>query len=78
MGVSTRFKLSTKLARVLGMVSLNAIQVYSTIWYFIGITALGYIPVLFIIVGISFELSLQLVLVIDLVKFVTLHVVTLH
>jgi phosphatidylinositol N-acetylglucosaminyltransferase subunit Q len=60
------------------MVSLNAIQVYSTIWYFIGISILGYVPALFIVAGVGFGLSLQLALFVDFVKLVTLHVATLH
>jgi phosphatidylinositol N-acetylglucosaminyltransferase subunit Q len=78
MGVPAGFKLNTELARVLGMVSLNAIQVYSTIWYFIGISILGYVPALFIVAGVGFGLSLQLALFVDFVKLVTLHVATLH
>ncbi|KAJ4752998.1 Phosphatidylinositol N-acetylglucosaminyltransferase subunit Q [Rhynchospora pubera] len=78
MGVPAGFKLNTKLARVLGMLSLNMIQVYSTIWYFIGTSILGYIIVAFIIVGIVFGATLQLALFLDLVRLVTLHVTSLH
>lgn len=78
MGVPAGFKLNTELARVLGMVSLNAIQVYSTIWYFIGISILGYVVVVFVIAGVGFGLALQLALFVDLVKLATLHVASLH
>ncbi|WVZ60681.1 hypothetical protein U9M48_010668 [Paspalum notatum var. saurae] len=36
MGVPAGFKLNTELAELLGMISLNAIQIYSTLWFFVG------------------------------------------
>ncbi|XP_078166156.1 N-acetylglucosaminyl transferase component family protein / Gpi1 family protein [Carex rostrata] len=78
MGVPAGFKLNTELARVLGMASLNAIQVYSTIWYFIGTSILGHIIVTFVITGVTFGATLQFSLFVDLVNLATLHVASLH
>ncbi|GJN06074.1 hypothetical protein PR202_ga23760 [Eleusine coracana subsp. coracana] len=36
MGVPAGFKLNTELAELLGMISLNAVQIYSTLWFFMG------------------------------------------
>lgn len=78
MGVPAGFKLNTELARVLGMASLNAIQVYSTIWYFIGTSILRHIIVTFIITGATFGATLLFSLFVDLVNLATLHVASLH
>ncbi|XP_077214687.1 uncharacterized protein LOC143849514 [Tasmannia lanceolata] len=36
MGVPAGFKLNTELAEILGMISLDAIQIWSTLWFFLG------------------------------------------
>ncbi|KAL0917521.1 hypothetical protein M5K25_012587 [Dendrobium thyrsiflorum] len=77
MGVPAGFKLNTELAEFFGMVSLDAIQTFSTLWlfmasflhHFLGGVALS---------GILFGLTVPAALCIDMLKLVTLHVATLH
>ena len=38
MGVLAGFKLNTESAELLGMVSLNAIQIFSSMWFFLGLS----------------------------------------
>lgn len=77
MGVPAGFKLNTELAGILGMISLTAIQIWSTIWIFLGFHFLYVIRGL-AISGIIFGLTLPAALIIDLIALVTLHVSTLH
>ncbi|KAM5578003.1 N-acetylglucosaminyl-phosphatidylinositol biosynthetic protein gpi1 [Rosa sericea] len=77
MGVPAGFKLNTELAGVLGMISLTAIQIWSTIWIFLGFHFLYVIRGL-AISGIIFGLTIPAALIIDLIALVTLHVSTLH
>ncbi|PUZ52666.1 hypothetical protein GQ55_6G287900 [Panicum hallii var. hallii] len=77
MGVPAGFKLNTELAELLGMISLNAIQIYSTLWFFVG----GYLR--HIIQGIAFSgiilgLTAPVSFFIDIIQLATLHVTMLH
>ncbi|KAL5546455.1 hypothetical protein UlMin_006142 [Ulmus minor] len=77
MGVPAGFKLNTELAEVLGMISLNAIQIWSTLWIFVGFHFTFFIKCLSIM-SIVFGVTLPASFVIDLIALVTLHVSTLH
>ncbi|KAJ1293466.1 hypothetical protein BS78_01G070300 [Paspalum vaginatum] len=77
MGVPAGFKLNTELAELLGMISLNAVQIYSTLWFFVG----GYLR--HIIQGIAFSgfilgLTAPVSFFIDIIQLATLHVTMLH
>ncbi|CAL5000285.1 unnamed protein product [Urochloa decumbens] len=77
MGVPAGFKLNTELAELLGMISLNAVQIYSTLWFFVG----GYLR--HILQGIAFSgiilgLTAPVSFFIDIIQLATLHVTMLH
>lgn len=78
MGVPAGFKLNTELARVLGMLSLNATQIWSTtLWVFVGLHFIFFIKGLAVL-GIIFGVTIPAALVVDLISLATLHVSTLH
>ncbi|KAJ7976697.1 N-acetylglucosaminyl-phosphatidylinositol biosynthetic protein gpi1 [Quillaja saponaria] len=77
MGVPAGFKLNTELAGVLGMISLNAIQVWSTLWIFGG-SIFHYIMKGLAVLGILCGFTIPAALVIDMIAIATLHVSTLH
>ncbi|KAL9420990.1 hypothetical protein AB3S75_038538 [Citrus x aurantiifolia] len=77
MGVPAGFKLNTELAGVLGMISLNAIQIWSTLWFFVD-SLLVYLVKGLAILGILFGMTVPAALVRDMILLVTLHVSTLH
>ncbi|GMP86603.1 hypothetical protein CsSME_00039319 [Camellia sinensis var. sinensis] len=77
MGVPAGFKLNTELARVLGMISLNAIQIWSTLWFFVGSLFIHFVEVL-AISAVVFGLTTPAALIIDMILLATLHVSTLH
>lgn len=77
MGVPAGFKLNTELAGVLGMISLNAIQIWSTLWMFVGSLTIYLVRGLAFL-GIVFGMTVPAALVIDMIVLVTLHVSTLH
>ncbi|KAM0978470.1 hypothetical protein ACFX2C_014436 [Malus domestica] len=77
MGVPAGFKLNNELAEVLGMISLTAIQIWSTIWIFLVSHFLYFIRGL-AISGIIFGVTIPAALIIDLIALATLHVSTLH
>lgn len=77
MGVPAGFKLNTELAGVLGMISLNAIQIWSTIWTFVGSLIIHFIRALALL-GIFFGVTIPAALFIDIMTLVTLHVSALH
>ncbi|XP_065847210.1 uncharacterized protein [Euphorbia lathyris] len=77
MGVPAGFKLNTELAGVLGMISLNAIQIWSTLWVFVSFLFVYFIKGL-AIVGITFGATIPAALVIDTIAVATLHVSSLH
>ncbi|XP_043691751.1 N-acetylglucosaminyl-phosphatidylinositol biosynthetic protein gpi1 isoform X3 [Telopea speciosissima] len=77
MGVPAGFKLNMELAGVLGMTSLNTIQIWSTLWFFLGFLLSYFIRGL-AISGIILGATIPAALVIDAIVFVTLHILTLH
>ncbi|KAK8952413.1 hypothetical protein KSP39_PZI003695 [Platanthera zijinensis] len=77
MGIPAGFKLNTELAELFGMISLNAIQTFSTLWFFMDPFLPHFIRGL-AISGILFGLTIPAALCIDMLKLVTLHVATLH
>lgn len=77
MGVPAGFKLNTELAEVLGMVSLNAIQIFSTLWFLLGSLFEQLIKGL-AISGIFFGLTIPAALCIDMLKAATIHIQALH
>ncbi|XP_068663603.1 uncharacterized protein [Aristolochia californica] len=77
MGVPAGFKLNNELATVLGMISLNVIQIWSTIWFFMSFL-LPYFIKGVAISGIMLGATVPAALLIDVLKFVTLHLSALH
>lgn len=77
MGVPAGFKLNTELAAVLGVISLNAIQIWSTLWIFVSFLFIYFIRGLAVL-GIVFGATVPAALIIDTVALATLHVSTLH
>ncbi|XP_074577188.1 uncharacterized protein LOC141833605 isoform X2 [Curcuma longa] len=77
MGVPAGFKLNNELAELIGIISLDAIQVFSTLWSFMGVFMRNYIQVLALL-GIVFGLTVPVALCIDLLKLATLHIYILH
>ncbi|XP_020272581.1 uncharacterized protein LOC109847759 isoform X2 [Asparagus officinalis] len=77
MGIPAGFKLNRELAELLGMVSLNAIQIFSTLWFFLGFFWWHFIKGL-ALSGIILGLTVPAALCIDMLKVATLHVQTLH
>ncbi|XP_024025440.1 uncharacterized protein LOC21398608 isoform X2 [Morus notabilis] len=77
MGVPAGFKLNTELAGVLGMISLNAIQIWSTLWIFVRFHFTFFIRSLAIL-GIIFGATLPASLAKDFIALATLHVSTIH
>ncbi|VYS60661.1 unnamed protein product [Arabidopsis thaliana] len=77
MGVPAGFKLNTELAGVLGMVSLNVIQIWSTLWVFMASFIFCLIRVIAIL-GITFGATVSAAFVIDVITFATLHIMALH
>ena len=77
MGVPAGFKLNTELAGVLGIISLNAIQIWSTLWVFVGFHFILFIKALAIL-GIVFGATIPAAVVIDFIALATLHVSTIH
>nr|KYP47998.1 Phosphatidylinositol N-acetylglucosaminyltransferase subunit Q [Cajanus cajan] len=77
MGNPAGFKLNAELAGVLGMVSLNAVQIWSTLWISVGFI-FNYIIQGLSVLGILFGFTVPAALVIDMIALATLHVSTLH
>ncbi|XP_077238347.1 N-acetylglucosaminyl transferase component family protein / Gpi1 family protein isoform X2 [Tasmannia lanceolata] len=77
MGVPAGFKLNTELAEILGMMSLNAIQIWSTLWFFMGSLFQYFIEGL-ALSGIILGVTIPAALCIDLLKLGTLHLSALH
>lgn len=77
MGNPAGFKLNAELAGVLGMVSLNAIQVWSTLWIFMGFI-FNYTIRGLSILGILCGFTVPAALIIDMIALASLHVSTLH
>lgn len=77
MGVPAGFKLNTKLAETLGMISLNIIQVWSTLWFFVKPLFKHGIKVL-AVSGFFLGFTIQAALFVDILLLATLHISTLH
>ncbi|KAK7378101.1 hypothetical protein VNO80_03537 [Phaseolus coccineus] len=77
MGNPAGFKLNAELAGVLGMVSLNAVQIWSTLWIFVGFV-FNYIIQGLSVLGILCGFTVPAALIIDMIGLATLHVSTLH
>jgi phosphatidylinositol glycan class Q protein len=77
MGNPAGFKLNAELAGVLGMLSLNAIQVWSTLWIFVGFI-FNYIIRGLSLLGILCGFTVPASLFVDMIVLGTLHVSTLH
>ena len=77
MGVPAGFKLNIELAGVLGMISLNKIQIWSTLWIFVGTLFIYFIKGLAILAILS-GVTIPAALVIDMIVIATLHVSRLY
>lgn len=77
MGVPAGFKLNTELAELLGMVSLNAIQIFSTFWFLFGSLFWPFVKGL-ALSGMFLGLTVPAALCIDMLKIATFHVQALH
>lgn len=77
MGNPAGFKLNAELAGVLGMASLNAVQIWSTLWIFVGYI-FNYIIQGLSVLGILCGFTVPAALVIDMIALATLHISTLH
>ncbi|XWS22419.1 hypothetical protein CRYUN_Cryun29cG0032300 [Craigia yunnanensis] len=77
MGVPAGFKLNIELAGVLGMISLNTIQIWSTLWMFVGSLFIYFIKGLAILAILS-GVTIPAALVIDMIVIATLHVSRLY
>ncbi|PIN05511.1 N-acetylglucosaminyltransferase complex, subunit PIG-Q/GPI1 [Handroanthus impetiginosus] len=77
MGNPAGFKLNTELAGVLGMTSLNAIQIWSTLWAVMGFLFIRFAKGL-ALCGIIFGLTSAAALIADIISLLTMHILTLH
>ncbi|QHN84556.1 Phosphatidylinositol N-acetylglucosaminyltransferase subunit Q [Arachis hypogaea] len=77
MGDPAGFKLNAELANVLGIFSLNAIQIWSTLWIFVGFIT-NYIIQGLAILGIICGFTAFAAMIIDMIVLATLHVSILH
>ena len=77
MGAPAGFKLNTELAGILGMISFNAIQIWSTLWFHMGFLFIYFIKGL-AISGIVLGVTIPAALMIDMIALATLHVSSLN
>ncbi|XP_047332535.1 uncharacterized protein LOC124936116 isoform X2 [Impatiens glandulifera] len=77
MGVPAGFKLNTELAEVHGVVSLNAIQIWSTLWLSLDSFLVHFIKGLAIL-AILFGLTTSAALTMDIILLATSHLSLLH
>lgn len=77
MGVPAGFKLNTELAELIGMISLNAIQIWSTLSSFMNIV-FGCAFIGLALSGILLGLTTSAAIFIDLLKIATMHISALH
>ncbi|CAH9107228.1 unnamed protein product [Cuscuta europaea] len=77
MGNPAGFKLNAELAGVLGMVSLNVVQIWSTVWSFIN-SFLPYLLKTIAVCGRIFGLTTASALTIDIISLATFHLSALH
>ncbi|CAN8267997.1 unnamed protein product [Cochlearia groenlandica] len=78
MGVPAGFKLNVELAEVLGMVSLNVIQIWSTALWILASSYIVYLVRAIAVLGITFGATVSAAFVIDVVTFATFHIMALH
>ncbi|KAG9157452.1 hypothetical protein Leryth_010296 [Lithospermum erythrorhizon] len=71
------FKLNTDLAGILGMISLNAIQIWSTLWFFMSDLFVHFIKLL-ALSGIIFGFTTPASTIIDVISLATIHISALH
>ncbi|KAL9232614.1 hypothetical protein vseg_007705 [Gypsophila vaccaria] len=77
MGVPAGFKLNTELAGVLGGLSLNAIHIWSTLWFLAA--HMFYIAVKVVaLLGILYGATISAALVMDMIAIAAFHVHVLH
>lgn len=77
MGVPAGFKLNTELATVLGMISLNTIQIWSTLWFYTSFIFDDMLQGLALL-GILFGITTITAFIKDVVELVVFHVTALH
>lgn len=77
MGVPAGFKLNTELAAILGTTSLNVIQIWSTLWVFVGFFLMNMVRGI-AIMGMLFGATVIAALMVDMIGAATLHVSALH
>ncbi|XP_056158359.1 uncharacterized protein LOC130134736 isoform X1 [Syzygium oleosum] len=77
MGVPAGFKLNTELAAILGATSLNVIQIWSTLWVFVGFFLMNIVRGI-AIVGMLFGATVIAALMVDMIGAATLHISALH
>jgi phosphatidylinositol glycan class Q protein len=77
MGVPAGFKLNTQLAEALGLVSLNMIQVWSTLLYFLK-PVFGPSLHVFVISGMLLGITVPAAMIADMLFLVTFHISALH
>ncbi|MCL7023886.1 hypothetical protein MKW94_012907 [Papaver nudicaule] len=77
MGVPAGFKLNTELAGIFGIISLNTVQIWSTLWFFLHFFVRYFIQGL-AVCGIVLGVTVPASIIIDTIMLATLHVSTLH
>uniref|UniRef100_A0A803MAM7 Uncharacterized protein n=1 Tax=Chenopodium quinoa TaxID=63459 RepID=A0A803MAM7_CHEQI len=78
MGVPAGFKLNTELAGVLGIISLNAIQIWSTLWFSAADIFSGVIIKVVALSGILLGMTIPVALITDMIVIAAFHVYELH
>ncbi|KNA22989.1 hypothetical protein SOVF_028790 [Spinacia oleracea] len=78
MGVPAGFKLNTELAGVFGIISLNAIQIWSTIWFSATDIFANVIIKLVALSGILLGMTIPVAMITDMIAIAAFHVYTLH
>ncbi|XP_048127726.1 N-acetylglucosaminyl-phosphatidylinositol biosynthetic protein gpi1 isoform X2 [Rhodamnia argentea] len=77
MGVPAGFKLNTELAAILGTTSLNVVQIWSTLWVFVGFFLMNIVRGI-AIAGMLFGATVITALMVDMIGAATLHISALH
>ncbi|CAO2822260.1 unnamed protein product [Amaranthus hypochondriacus] len=77
MGVPAGFKLNTELAGVLGIISLNAIQIWCTLW-FSAADIFSYVIKVVALSGILLGLTIPVAFITDMIALAAFLVYTLH
>lgn len=78
MGVPAGFKLNTELAAVFGIISLNAIQIWSTLW-FSAADIFSYVIIRVVAMsGILLGMTIPVAMITDMIGIAAFHVYALH